>query len=252
MNLKKYLFRIGVENASAQPTEGTLFRLQQQHLLNVPFENLDVHLGNSISLNIPSLYHKIVEKGRGGFCYELNGLFHQLLKSLGYEAKLISCRVHIDDNKYSPEFDHMAIIVELGDRQYLVDVGFGSFSFSPLPIQFNVKISDAFGTFAFNNHPSKKFIKVSQLKHGKMIPAYIFKTESRTLSQFFDMCDFHQNSPNSHVRKKKMISKALRNGRITLTESHLIISKEGNKSKREINPKHFDSYLKEHFQINLH
>ena len=72
-----YLQRIGASRDSS------LAELHERHLLSVPFENLDTHMGTRIELEIPWLYDKIVTRRRGGFCYELNGLFAELLRSLG-------------------------------------------------------------------------------------------------------------------------------------------------------------------------
>ncbi|MEM9648825.1 MAG: arylamine N-acetyltransferase, partial [Bacteroidota bacterium] len=91
MDTKKYLERINYDQP-VRITRDTLFQLQRAHLLSVPFENLDIHYGIPITLDTNSFFDKIVERGRGGFCYELNGLFNHLLNELGFKSKLISAR----------------------------------------------------------------------------------------------------------------------------------------------------------------
>ena len=83
--LKPYLERIGLDLPLAADAE-SLRRLQMAHLLHVPFENLDIALGRPIRLGLTTLYDKIVTHRRGGFCYELNGLFAWLLDDLGFEV----------------------------------------------------------------------------------------------------------------------------------------------------------------------
>ena len=250
MNIEKYLNRIDIK-APPSVSKSFLFQLHENHLLNVPFENLDVHYQVPIRLDIRNFYEKIVEKGRGGFCYELNGLFRHLLKKIGFKTKIISCRVYEGEDRYTPDFDHMAIIVTIDAESYLVDVGFGDFILKPLPITYDCKIEDPNGTFVFNKHSQMDYIQLSRLRNGEPIPEYIFKTNSRNLSQFSKMCDFHQYSPESHMAKKKMISKATNEGRITLTESDFIITKKGLKSKKNSSNKDFEHLVKKYFRIDL-
>src|SRR5271157_4958068 len=79
-------------------------------------------LATPIRLEPPLLYEKIVVRRRGGFCYELNGLFSQLLTALGFQVQMLSARVRRDDGGFGPEFDHMLLKVEL-EQPWLVDVG---------------------------------------------------------------------------------------------------------------------------------
>ncbi|NOT46740.1 MAG: acetyltransferase, partial [Acidobacteria bacterium] len=112
MNTAKYLARIGAEPDHLEPNSETLRFLQRKHLLTVPFENLDIHWKRPIVLNTEKFYKKIVGEKRGGFCYELNGLFNALLISLGFQTRLISARV-FNGTTHGPEYDHAAIIVTI-------------------------------------------------------------------------------------------------------------------------------------------
>ena len=85
MNLQAYLHRINYRGEQT-PTAATLCQLHRAHLLAAPFENLDIHLGRPIVLDQDALFDKIVRRRRGGFCYELNGLFALLLRELGFEV----------------------------------------------------------------------------------------------------------------------------------------------------------------------
>ena len=124
VNIHSYLERIKYEDVPT-PTIEVLSKLQVLHVMNVPFENLDIQ--NKIKINLDNLFDKIVTRKRGGFCYELNGLFYKLLKQIGFAVKMVSARVYNADTKnYSPEFDHMALIVSIKEDDYLVNVGFGS------------------------------------------------------------------------------------------------------------------------------
>ena len=89
MDIKKYLDRIGY-NGEVKPAPEVLGALQKNHLLNIPFENLDIHYNNPIILDTKRFFNKIILRKRGGFCYELNGLFYMLLIEFGFDAKIIS------------------------------------------------------------------------------------------------------------------------------------------------------------------
>src|SRR5205814_2615000 len=95
MDVRAYLDRIGYRGPLA-PTVDTLRALHRQHMLTVPFENLDIGLGHEIVLDPERFVEKIVHRQRGGFCYELNGAFATLLAALGFRVPLLSARVAND------------------------------------------------------------------------------------------------------------------------------------------------------------
>ena len=121
---KKYLERIGLSYPAA-PTLETLHTLIWSHQCRVPFEDIDTSLlACPVSLSTQDLYRKIVEERRGGFCFELNGLFLLLLKSLGFDAYACMCRVAAGFTTLRA-LTHRASIVRLDGRAYLCDVGLG-------------------------------------------------------------------------------------------------------------------------------
>ena len=133
MNVDAYLTRIGYTGPRT-PDATTLAALHHAHILAVPFENLDIGLGRPITLDLPSRYAKIVTRRRGGFCYELNGLFAWLLQQLGYGVTLLSAGVYGGDGAPGPDYDHLTLLVRCpGDpTPWLADVGFGEGFREPL------------------------------------------------------------------------------------------------------------------------
>ena len=118
IDVDSYLNRIELEKE--QPSLSYLKKLQKAHLLHIPFENLDIHYGSRIILDYGKIYDKVINRGRGGFCYELNGLFYHLLYHLGFECYIISAEVYSKDNQsFGRPFDHMAVIVRISDEEYL-------------------------------------------------------------------------------------------------------------------------------------
>ena len=130
VDMDGYLERIGY-SGSATPNAQTLCKIHRAHLFTVPLENLDIGWGRDIRLDEEGFVRKIVERRRGGFCYELNGAFAVLLRALGFRVTLLSARVPSEDAKYGPEFDHLVLRVDL-EEPWLADVGFGDCLFLEL------------------------------------------------------------------------------------------------------------------------
>ncbi|HKP68796.1 MAG TPA: arylamine N-acetyltransferase [Pyrinomonadaceae bacterium] len=221
MNIADYLSRIGY-TGQPSPDLPTLKSLQRAHLLTVPFENLDIHWNQPIVLDTEKFSDKIVVRRRGGFCYELNGLFNELLRSIGFETRLVSARV-FNGNIHGPEFDHAAIIARVGDDEYLVDVGFGAFTTEPLRFVVGEKQQDPSGIFVIRKFDGD-YLDIAKQEDGRLKSEYIFKDIARELAEFAEMCDFQQYSPDSHFRKGKLCSIMVENGRKTLTEKSFIVT----------------------------
>ncbi len=214
MNVHSYLARIGYTGFPDTGFE-TLAALQKAHLLTVPFENLDIHA--HIPIDLSRLFEKIVIRNRGGFCYELNSLFYELLKAIGFNVKMISARVYDKEKGFGPEFDHMAIIVALDGVHWLVDVGFGEFAFQPMRIETGREQKDPRGVFRIDEYDSPYKMVVKKNTAGEFVPEYIFSETERKLSEFETMCLYHQTSPESHFTQKRICSLPTDDGRITLT-----------------------------------
>lgn len=230
----KYLERIGLSKVGVAADLASLRSLQRRHLLSVPFENLDIHWGRQIILDTAAFYKKIVEEGRGGFCYELNGLFNELLRYLGFETRLISARVATQDGGYGPEFDHAAIIVTIGDDTYLADVGFGDFTVEPLKFVLDEVQDDPAGKFLISRGEDE-YLQVSKVEADGRKSEYIFTERPRMLSEFTGMCDHQQYSPESHFTKGKVCSILTEEGRKTLTDTKFIITENGRKTEFAVN-----------------
>ena len=119
-----YLDRIGLD-VPPQPDLSALAVLQASHLMHVPFEGLDVRLGIPLSLDTDALFDKIIRRRRGGYCFELNGLFLELLRGLGFVARPVLARVWYRNPPQIPPLTHTLNLVSLEGEAYLVDVGFG-------------------------------------------------------------------------------------------------------------------------------
>jgi N-hydroxyarylamine O-acetyltransferase len=249
MNTNQYLARIGYNGIPAPNCE-TLFELQKNYLLHVPFENLYIHAG--IPIKLADSFRKVVTENRGGFCYELNGLFFLLLKDIGFNVKMISARVHSKNNEFTPEFDHMALVVEIDRKKYLVDVGFGEFALFPLSISNDLEINDPRSTFRVTAH-DEDYLLVSKKNAGEEFnPEYIFSEKKRTLAEFEERCRYHQTSPESHFTQKLICSLPTKVGRITLTGSLLKITSGKNIVEKKLkDEKEVNEVLMTYFKLRM-
>lgn len=239
-----YLERIGVPVPTA-PDAATLAVLHRAHLLTVPFENLGIHLDEEISLDPAALLDKVVTRGRGGFCYELNGAFAWLLTELGYRVTLLAARVFAGP-KPGPPLDHLALRVDL-DEPWIADVGFGAFASRPLRLDERGDQPD--GTSVF---------RVAEAGHGDVIvyengePQYRLEPHPRDLAEFEAMCWYQQNSPKSHFTKSPVCSRLTETGRVTLTGRTLKRVDDGETAKTTFKtPEQVLAAYREHFDVTL-
>jgi N-hydroxyarylamine O-acetyltransferase len=248
MNTDAYLQRInynGLTNVNAK----TLRALQLAHLQSVPFENLSIHAGQPIVLNDESLFEKIVDRRRGGFCYELNGLFAALLRSLGFNVTMLSARVFNSEAELGPDFDHMTLLVNL-DQRWLVDVGFGD-SFRE-PLLLDERDQQLQGERAYRIDSAGDDLKLFQRTLGGDWQAqYQFTLQGYNYPDFAEMCHFHQTSPQSHFTRKRVCTIATPQGRLTLSDMRFITTLAGGERNERVitNDKEYSSLLKEHFGI---
>lgn len=246
----KYLQRI-MYSDSLEPNLNTLKSLQKAHLLHIPFENLDIHNHVSIELSVDRIFDKIVYQNRGGFCYELNGLFYELLLDLGFHAIRVSARVYDSNNGYGKEYDHLAIIVTIGNTSYLTDVGFGEFTFEPLKLQLEVIQNDQRGNYVIDQY-TDGYLRVNKMEDGEKNPEYIFKTEESALAEFRDMCNYHQTSPDSHFTRKRLITLPTENGRITISGNTLKIKELQKTTEIQLNNEaEFKKELWDRFKVKI-
>jgi N-hydroxyarylamine O-acetyltransferase len=210
-----YLARIGADRPPVADADG-LRALQRAHLGTVPFENLSIHLGEPIDLTV--LLDKIVARRRGGFCYELNGAFGQLLTALGYTVTHHQARVW-GGGRWGPPFDHLALRVEL-DEPWLVDVGFGRFAHHPLRLASREPQPDPAGSFLVVD---RDLGDLEVVLDGE--PQYRVDPRPYELADFAPTCWWQSTSPAAHFTRSVTCSMLTADGgRVTLSGDRLIVT----------------------------
>lgn len=226
-----YLRRIRYDGPLA-PTAETLRRLQVAHLLAVPFENLSIHAGEPIVLDDESLFEKVVVRRRGGFCYELNGLFAALLRALGFDVAMLSAGAG-NARGFGPDFDHMALQVTLAER-WLVDVGFGDSFREPLRLDERTEQAQGATAYRIDAAEDGRLILMRRAEGGAWSAQYRFGLEPHVYADYAGMCRYHQTSPGSHFTQQRVCSLATPDGRVTLSGMRLITTRSGERHEREL------------------
>ena len=249
MNVAAYLARIGF-TGSATPDAETLRQLHLAHLYAAPFENLDISLGRKIVCDEERFLFKIVDLRRGGFCYELNGAFAALLREFGFRVTLLSARVAREDGSASPEFDHMALLVDL-EEPWLADVGFGDSFLEPLRLKTELDQEQPGGPFRIVPVGDVMIVQ-RQLADQTWKSLYQFTLKPHALADFEPRCQWQQTSPDSHFVQQRICTLPTQEGRITLSNLRLIRTEHGKRVERLLrNEDEWQAALVEHFGVRL-
>jgi N-hydroxyarylamine O-acetyltransferase len=254
MDVQAYLHRIRYSVPEVdRPGIDLLRALHRAHLFTVPFENLDIRLKREILCDEARILLKIVNKHRGGFCYELNGAFAALLRALGFQVTLLSARVAKDDGGYGPEFDHLTLRVDL-EEPWLADVGFGDCFLDPLRLEFGVEQPQGDRIYRLSSRWASNdgVIDMEVIAEGKWKKEYAFTLQPRELSDFAGMCHYHQTSPKSHFTGQRICSMATLEGRITLADEKLIETRGGARHEKLLSgEQEWRTTLRERFGVVL-
>lgn len=246
MRIAAYLKRIGYSGPLAPGVE-SLCKLHRAHLLTVPFENLDIAWKRAICMDADAFLQKIVEKRRGGFCYELNGAFAWLLRELGFKVTLLSARAPGADGSEGPEFDHLTLRVDL-EQPWLADVGFGDSFIEPLQLQTKVE-QKQYGQ-SFRIVEQGEDLRLEKLDAGWKTE-YVFNLKARQLEEFAGMCRYHQTSRESPFTQKRVCSMLTPDGRLTLSEMRLISTHNGVREERTLtSAEEWSAVLKDKFGVS--
>jgi N-hydroxyarylamine O-acetyltransferase len=247
LDIPAYLERIAY-TGPLDVSPDTLRALHLAHLYTVPFENLDIHLGRRLLLDGEALFDKVVTRRRGGFCYELNGLFCLLLRELGFGVTMLSAEVAREAGGFGPPFDHLALRVDL-DEPWLVDVGFGN-GFR-LPVRLNDSADQPQGASAYLVVTDGDY-RILQRRDpgGDWTPQFRFTFQPHSLADFAERCLFHQTSEDSSFTQGRICTRAMPEGRVTLVGMRLIETTPAGRAERDLSGKaEYAAILRERFGV---
>jgi N-hydroxyarylamine O-acetyltransferase len=248
--LSQYLERIGLSSLPSRDEDG-LKEIHAAQAFTIPFENLEIHLGRKISLKPEDLIEKILDRNRGGYCFELNGLLHLALKALGFMVHPLLVRVFYNLAEPGP-YAHEVLIVTMSGQDWLADVGFGGPGLRlPIPM-IPDRIYEQFGErYRIRSDPDHEW--VLQKEGGDtFIDLYTIK-DQLTLDADIEVSNhFTSTWPDSFFRAQRMCVIPKPWGRITLNGMELNFHRDGQNTSRVLPPgPPYMEALAEHFGLVL-
>jgi N-hydroxyarylamine O-acetyltransferase len=259
MESTRYLDRLGLDpGILAEPTLDGLGTLQRAHVHTIPFETVAVaghpHAdrgGAGVSLDLPAIYEKLVAAERGGFCYELNGLFAWLLAELGYDVERMAGAV-LQDGVPAPPANHLTTVVTL-DRRYVVDVGLGVPPMRrPLPLDGTPRTDEAGVTWRAveSDRPDADYLTQYRVGDEAWADRYVFRDVPRELSYVEATCEYLTSAPESPFTGEAVLSRATPAGYVKLDADTLTRLVDGEKSTESVTPDGWDDVVREAFGVD--
>ncbi|WP_252438783.1 arylamine N-acetyltransferase family protein [Pseudonocardia humida] len=256
--LDEYCARVGY-TGPREPTLPVLHALTSAHARSVPFENLDVLLGEPIELTVDALVDKLVRRRRGGYCFEQNGLFLAVLTAFGFAAAPLSARVRLGRPRdVVPPRTHLFLRVELDGATWLTDVGIGGVSLTSA-IRWEPDGADQTPEQPTPHEP-RRIVREDgrwfhQVRFGEQwVDAYEFTGEEMPLVDREVGNWFTSTHPRSHFRHRLMVARAGADGtRLTLTDTELKVRDgDGRAESSPIgSPQELLAALDEHFGLRF-
>ncbi|CAH0122455.1 MULTISPECIES: arylamine N-acetyltransferase [unclassified Paenibacillus] len=248
MNIDRYFNRLNVAGQQAADRLSFLELLQMRHVQTISFENLDIMEKQTLSMQFGDLERKIIERSRGGVCYELNGLFRHLLCHLEYDARLAAATTYIGDRWNPYEDTHMMILAHVDNQSYVVEVGLGGNSPSkPVPLN-GKEVRDVDGVYRVVREEDMYYLQKNENQDWNNL--YRFRMDEKQTEDFVPWCDFVQTSPESPFNKKRFISRVTQQGRVTLSGDSLTKVENGVKDKRVLQADEIAEALKRWFYLD--
>lgn len=232
IDLLAYARRVGLR-ALPSPTLEGLFALHEAQVLAMPFENLDVLLRRPIALDLQALEAKLVHARRGGYCFELNGLFYEVLKALGFSVEAHLGRVHLARPEGEiPPRTHRVTVLSLEGKRFLVDVGFGAPTpRRPIELVLDTPL-DVFGD-RFRLRNVGALGTLLEVEGAQGFSALYSFTDERAYPIDFELSNHYTSShPRSRFFEGPRIARTLPEGRITMSATQIVEHRGGHVSAR--------------------
>ena len=244
-----YLDRIGVHTPTAI-TEDSLEILHRAHIYTIPFENFDILLGRGINLSLDHMFQKIILRPRGGYCFELNGLFLHLLQALSFSAIPLLARVHTRGEPTGRH--HQLSLVTIDGRAWIADVGFGANGLrAPIPFEMErVARQDGLDFRLIDSPPFGTMLQ--RLEAGKWQNLYSFDLEHVCAADIETGNHYTSTSPNSFFTCSRIADLPKPNGRVSLLDFELTVMADTGVTRTELEPgAGYLENLNDHFGIDL-
>lgn len=245
--LDDYLKRIGF-SGTAENNLPTLIAMMRAQLQSVPFENLDVQAGKIVSLVPDEIVDKIVYRQRGGYCYEVNGVFAMALAALGFEYEIIGARPMFYPHRRPKS--HMVLLVKIDGEHWLCDTGFGSFGLrTPIGLhQLGQIIQQDNETFMLDKNERNEFVLKALVK-GEWANQFGFDHYAMEWIDFSLANYYNSTHPDAVFVQRYLVMQQRPNGRTLLSGNQLKQLRDDEETITEITPEQLDEVLWREFKL---
>lgn len=248
LDLAAYLGRIAYEG-SLEPSAAVLKAVHLAHATHIPYENLDILLGRPIRLDLPSIEAKLVQGGRGGYCFEQNKLLAAALQALGFRVELLAARVRYRYRSMLPR-THMVLLVEADDGKFLVDVGFGAHGLL-LPVPFAAGVEARQYAWAFRLIEEPGLWVMQSLRDDAWEDLYAFSLEPQQMIDY-EMANYYTSThPDSRFVHTPTAQRMTTDVRYILRNRELITDSGKVVTTREVKDEELLDLLGETFGLSF-
>jgi N-hydroxyarylamine O-acetyltransferase len=251
IDLDAYLTRIGYQGPR-EATLAVLRRLHAAHPERIAFENLDPLMGRGVALDLASVQKKLVGAGRGGYCFELNGLFSAALKALGFTVTGLAARVLIGHAPGTTRRSHMLLKIDLPEGPHIADVGLGSWALSaPLRLFDESEQETPHGAFRLVRNGA--FFDEMTLMDGEWKALYRFSLEEQ-IDNDYEVANWYTSAhPQSQFRHRLMAARLPPGRRLGMSNNRFSVHyPDGMVERRELKtPEEIANILETEFNIVL-
>jgi N-hydroxyarylamine O-acetyltransferase len=248
LDIEAYLSRTGY-SGSRSPSLATLAGLQRAHLATIPFENIDVLLGQSIRLDLQSLQDKLVHRRRGGYCFEHNSLFTAVLRELGFAVATLEARVRPPGATQTLPRTHMTLRVEVEDGPFIVDVGFGGDGpVAPVPLDGSISEQEI-DSFRVVDEGSVQVLQM--VRDGSWRDQYAFGLDP-ALPVDFEVANYYTSTfPGSIFTQRLTVQRSPVGERRILRGLTLVLRSKAGETVREIGEPELSDVIRNVFGIDM-
>jgi N-hydroxyarylamine O-acetyltransferase len=248
-SLTDYFHRIDYSGTPKADIE-TVARMMRRQLFSVPFENLDVQASKIVSLVPEEIVEKIVGRKRGGYCYEVNGLFAMALESLGVPYQFVAARPMIYPARRPRT--HMALVLTLGGERWLCDLGFGSYGIrAPIPLAaLDVEIEQDGDTFMLSLGDDGFYLLRAKVD-GEWTNQYAFDLSPQEWVDFVPANYLNSTHPDAIFVQKTVAVLMTEGGRKILGGDSFKIIAHGRTEKRTVAPNELGELLAREFGLTM-
>lgn len=221
-DIKEYFRRIKLEYNENEPCDSVLLgKLQYAHITSVPYETTEIVDRHPLSLDVDDLFRKIVTEGRGGYCFELNGLFGELLRSLGYEVSEYAARF-LRGEPEPPKPRHRVLVAQVDGKRWLCDVGVGCKA-PRYPVLIEIGTEQEICGEWYKMETDEFLGNVlMEMKDGKWQPYFSFNDCRQMAKDFTTLSFYCENHPDSPFLVN-MLSLKTEKGRYTIDKNEFRI-----------------------------